>query len=196
MKAENLKKIPPQEKKTKDINENKFKETKNVFANLKSSGLEGDDLMHTVTVATNNSIDINSLVEDCFSEEFSQCERFKGKQELLVMNSYLPFKWTHEEEFKMYELIVKKEMVLDRMFQIFFKIPNFLEAFEKALLSPSHDAFIKILDQNPEYVDYTIANDSTIRQSLDMFGNIENIDERIKIEVLQFSMPIFRVCAR
>ena len=85
---------------------------------------------------------------------------------------------------------------MDRMFQIFFKIPNFLKAFEKALLSPSHDAFIKILDQNPEYVDYTIANDSTIRQSLDMFGNIENIDERIKIEVLQFSMPIFRVCAR
>ena len=53
-------------------------------------------------------VDIDSLVEECFSENAVPCYKLSAN-----VNSSV---WTFEEEIKIYELLVKKEMFLDTFF--------------------------------------------------------------------------------
>ena len=90
---------------------------------------------------------------------------------------------------------------MDGLFRLFFQFPGFLESFQKSLLAIGHGEgfhpdFIEIIDQKCVYVHSDLARGGQIRQSLDMFDEFKNVCEKIKNQVLQFSMSVFRVCNR
>lgn len=110
----------------------------------------------------------------------------------------MPFVWTHEEEFKIFELLVNKEMLLDTFWKLIFQFPGYMEAFKKDLLSfgsgkGSKSDFQILCDRSPRFVDHNLASDVSVRQAFDMF---EKVKENVKTEVLHFTLPIFRVCMR
>ena len=111
------------------------------------------------------------------------------------------FHLTHKEKFRIFELFVRKEHLMDGLFRLFFQFPGFLESFQKSLLSIGHgEGFhpdvIKIIDQRGVYVHSDLASGGAVRQSLDMFDEFKNVCEKIKNQVLQFSFSVFRVCNR
>jgi hypothetical protein len=139
---------------------------------------------------SDTNVDINALVEECVENE--------GHFDLMACPS---FQLTHEEEFKIFELYVRKENLNDGLFRLFFHFPGFLEAFHHSLLSlglgkRAHQDFIKIIDQKSSFIESNLASGGTIRQSLDMFDEFKNVSEKVKTKVLQFSLSVFRVCNR
>ena len=141
-------------------------------------------------------VDIDSLVEECFSENVVSC--YESTENVNISGNILdlPFLWTHEEEFKIYELLVNKEMLLDTFFKLIFQFPRYLEAFKKDILSfgcgeGTKSDFQILCDRSPKFVDLILASDVSVRQSFDMFVKV---DENVKTEVLHFTLPIFRVC--
>ena len=136
--------------------------------------------------------DIEALVEECLHTKIVK------RVDLVICPS---FQLTYEEEFKIVELFVRNEHLMDGLFRLFFQFPGFLESFQKSLLSIGHGEvvhpdFIEIIDQRCVYVHSDLASGGTIRQSLDMFDEFKNVSEKIKNQVLQFSMSVFRVCNR
>ena len=86
---------------------------------------------------------------------------------------------------------------MDKLFRSFFHFPGLLESFQQSLRGERlHDDFIRIMDQKTVFVDSNMASSGTIRQSLDMFEEFKNASEKIKNQVLQFSLSVFRVCNR
>ena len=89
-------------------------------------------------------------------------------------------------------------MLLDTFFNLIFRFPKYLEAFKKDILSfgcgkGTKSDFQILCDRSPKFVDHNLASDVSVRQSFDMF---EKVKENVKTEVLQFTLPIFRVCLR
>ena len=143
-------------------------------------------------------VDIDSLVEECFSENVVSCYESTENVNISGKILDLPFLWTHEEEFKIYELLVNKEMLLDTFFKLIFQFPRYLEAFKKDILSfgcgeGTKSDFQILCDRCPRFVDHNLASDVPVRQSFDMLVKVE---EKVKTEVLHFTLPIFRVCLR
>jgi hypothetical protein len=135
------------------------------------------------------NVDISDLVEECLLEH--------KIEDGLDLRGCLTLKLTHEEEFKIFELHVRKENLNDVLFRLFFHFPGFLESFQQSLLVQGlHHDFIRIMDHKSLFVESNLAGSGTIRQSLDMFDQFKNVSENIKNQVLQFSVSVFRVCNR
>ena len=143
-------------------------------------------------------VDIDSLVEECFSEDIVPFYKSSENVENTGRLCEVPFVWTHEEEFKIFELLVNKEMLLDTFWKLIFQFPRYMEAFKKDLLSfgsgrGSKSDFQILCDRSPRFVDHNLASDVSVRQAFDRF---EKVKENVKTEVLHFTLPIFRVCMR
>eukprot|EP00092_Neocalanus_flemingeri_P034634 GFUD01037675.1.p1 GENE.GFUD01037675.1~~GFUD01037675.1.p1 ORF type:complete len:484 (-),score=111.17 GFUD01037675.1:15-1466(-) len=144
--------------------------------------------------------DISALVEDCVVTEVMQHVGTYEKDNLDLRGSP-SFQFTHEEEFKVYELFVRKENLMDGIFQIFQQFPGFVESFEKHLISLCHGDivnhdFMRIVDQKAFSMVLSMLNGGTLRQCLEMFDEFKNLSEKVKSEALHFSVPVFKVCNR
>ena len=142
------------------------------------------------------NVDISCLVEECILQEQLEHEGNCEKDYIHDLRCSPSLQLTHEEEFKIYELFVRKENLMDGLFRIFFHFPGFLEAYKKSLLSFHNPAFVRILDQKIVFLESDIASGGTIRQCLNMFDEFKNVSENVKTEALQFSLSVFRVYNR
>ena len=143
--------------------------------------------------------DINTLVDECLQTETLESNLQYEIENRVNLVTCPSFQLTHEEEFKVFELFVRKEHLMDGLFRLFFQFPGILESFQKSLISVGHGEevhpdLIQIIDQRYVYVESDLARGGTVRQSLDMFDEFKNVSENIKNQVLQFSMSVFRVC--
>lgn len=148
-----------------------------------------------------DNIDIDTLVEECLQ---TQVIENKGEREIddsATLMTCPSFQLTHEEEFKIFELFVRKENLMDGLFRLFYNFPGFLESFQRTLLSIGHGKgvdhdFVRIIDQKSMFIQSNLISGGTIKQSLDMFDEFKNVSEKIKNQILQFSLSVFRVCNR
>ena len=148
-----------------------------------------------------NTLDIDALVEECVNLEVIEKRKECEVGDCTDLRTSPSFNLTHEEEFKIFELFVRKENLMDGLFKLFFQFPGFLESFQRTLLSIGHGKgvdhdFVKIIDQKYSIIESNLTSGGTIRQSLDMFDEFKNVSEKIKNQVLTFSLSVFRVCNR
>eukprot|EP00090_Calanus_glacialis_P047041 TRINITY_DN9527_c0_g1_i4.p1 TRINITY_DN9527_c0_g1~~TRINITY_DN9527_c0_g1_i4.p1 ORF type:complete len:389 (-),score=81.52 TRINITY_DN9527_c0_g1_i4:750-1853(-) len=136
------------------------------------------------------SIDIKDLAEDCFMEETTK------PVDSAIMPRAPVFKLTLEEEFKIHELSVRREFLFDQMFTFILQISTF-ENWENFLMSICRGQYDpagkwNIFDrfETDYYTNLKRLNGSPIQASLSMFEGFQDIDEKLKIEMIEFTMPL------
>ena len=147
-----------------------------------------------------DKLDICSVMTEVFlAEEY--CESPPTATEMVPPAPDLDF--TFEEEFRIYELLVRKENLLDGMFEISLQFPKFLEIWKDFLLSHGKlmtQEYRKNWDQINETVsynyNYNFSTGGSIWHSLDMFDEFKKVNQYVKIETLGFSLIVFRVFKR
>ena len=75
-------------------------------------------------------VNIDILVGECIFLENESVDKRKKNDETYLLVKNPDQSLTNEEEFKIYELLVRRENLLDGMFKMFFQIPGFLEKFK------------------------------------------------------------------
>ena len=111
------------------------------------------------------------------------------------------FDLTFEEDFKIHELIVRKENVLDTMLSLVIELTNFKETATNfssfpvsSVESTPLDEISKIMVK--EQVLGDIAHGGILRQSLEMFDDQRMVDDRVKSETFSFTVSVMQLCLR
>ena len=191
------------------------------------------DLGPSESYESNEIVDIDSLVDDCFLEPAAKIV-FTYKKN--ATNSKIPPKdvfellseddeavetpkphtavlkepimdLTFEEEFKIYELIVRKDSLVDAEFCLVSEIPQIRILLLKFLSSgglcrnrTSENIELKYFKDGFEtlkhVVDVNLNLGGKIRACLDMFDEYKHVDENVKYETFEFSLKIFHICSR
>jgi len=155
----------------------------------------------SITVDKEDSSEkMHNKQESLLTQDTDQCEI----QNLSVIIPSSPvINFTFEEDFKIHELLVRKENLLDGIFQTFMNHPGSLPFWEQFLKSVDSKERVyagirtditKTLRKN------IIANfmngGGLVRQSLDMFDEYKNVDESVKTETFLFSISVFLLVIR
>ena len=119
------------------------------------------------SIISDEKHDIEALVEECLhSKQRKRNQQFRNGRmaDLVICPS---FQLTHEEEFKIFELFVRKENLMDGLFRIFYHFPGFLESFRRTLLSIGHgrgvdNDFVRIIDQKSMFIQSNLISGGTI----------------------------------
>ena len=179
-----------------------------------------------------NSVDITALAEECIIEEvkfkeeilylpmklllsnqesnIQKDDKFTDNSEFI--ESYIPsllnrsnptLHITFEEEFRIHELLVRKDKLVDGIFQTFMELPAFQKCFEqrlKLINSGENLVFNGLCNQLVVLIrNYVVPNfmsGGVIRQSLEMFDGYQYVDESVKAETFLFSMPVLHLYIR
>ena len=144
----------------------------------------------------------NTIFDLRYKEKLSdERELFEDNLPSSLYRSSPTFHLTFEEEFKIYELIVRKENLVDGIFQTFMELPNFHESWLQFLLSINSGTGSvykgvcnKIVKLKRKHIISNFMNGGVIRQSLDMFDDYKHVDESVKAETFFFTMSVFRFC--
>jgi len=117
------------------------------------------------------------------------------------------FDLTFEEEFKIHELVVRKESLFDTLICLLLKVPHVSWLFSKFLAGPHTPtrpgigpfiwSFLK--EGVPKIWDVILNNleeGGQIRACLDMFDEYKNVEETAKKETFQFSLRVLQICTR
>jgi hypothetical protein len=103
---------------------------------------------------------------------------------------------TLEEEFKIHELMIRKEFLTDAMIQIFCEIPDFEENVFIFITSEINQRPLEHSVRMTTLRDKNLESGGRIRACLDMFDEYKNVGEEVKFEMFQFSMSILFLCGR
>ena len=117
------------------------------------------------------------------------------------------FDLTFEEEFKIHELVVRKESLFDTLICLLLKVPQVSWLLSKFLTGPHTPtrpgigpfiwSFLK--EGVPKIWDVILNNleeGGQIRACLDMFDEYKNVEETAKKETFQFSLRVLQICTR
>ena len=111
------------------------------------------------------------------------------------------FHLTFEEEFKIQELVVRKEALSDTILCLLFEIPqmsriitNFLSGVP--VLPDLRWMLLEGLDMIRKKFKDNLEVGGRIRACIDMFDEYENVDETVKTEIFQFSLKTVHMCSR
>ena len=109
--------------------------------------------------------------------------------------------FTLEEEFRIYELLVRKENLLDGIFEISLQIPNFLGIWKEFLLSQCFGKLMtedwrKCMINKNDTIIYNLMTGGSLWQSLDMFKEFTYVDQIVKIETMGFSIIVLHIFNR
>ena len=126
-------------------------------------------------VSETKIVDIISLMKDVLEVE-NVCQSSPTQIEKVPSAPHLNF--TFEEEFRIYELLVRKEHLVDGIFEISLQIPNFLGTWKEFLLSQrsGKEEYRNLVDIRNEAV-LSIQTNGLISLSLDMFNEFKNVDQ-------------------
>eukprot|EP00092_Neocalanus_flemingeri_P009419 GFUD01010133.1.p1 GENE.GFUD01010133.1~~GFUD01010133.1.p1 ORF type:complete len:492 (+),score=107.38 GFUD01010133.1:80-1555(+) len=163
-----------------------------------------------------NSIDICALAEICVLEELKQVENSKhiktvNDQEEPVTDNYClltsyispGLELTFEEEFKIHELEVMKENLLDGFFKITLEVPHYFEHFSSVLISwslglctVSPKRMLTFLNNKRNFFRNDFANGGRVSMLLNCFYVFKNVPDEVKIETFHFSVSVMALCFR
>ena len=158
-----------------------------------------------------SSIDMESLVEECFEEEaLDSCNEDTAVPcSSLLKNTDPVFELTFEEEFKIHELVVRKESLCDTMFSLLLQVPQIHWLFNQFLCGPHPGIrdlpgigpiFRWLLKEGKAKVKEIIVNNleegGQVRACLDMFDEYKHVEETAKKETFQFSLRVLHICTR
>ena len=146
--------------------------------------------------------EINDISNCPVTKEFVRNEKSDGaprKVETLPPAPDVDF--TFEEEFRIYELLVRKENLLDGMFEISLQFPKFLQTWKDCILSQCYGNMVtqeykNFLNKRQETIIFNFTSGGSIWRSLDMFDEFKNVDNNVKMETLGFSFEVMRICIR
>lgn len=140
--------------------------------------------------------------EEKFKEESDDlCD---NRTQSVIVRSTPVFNLTFEEDFKIHELLVRRENLFDATFQSLMDQPDFLQYWEQFLISVNSKNCVlkgfapgaRMADLFRKFAISNFMNGGVIRQSLDMFDEYKNVDESVKTETVFFSMSVFFLCIR
>jgi len=121
----------------------------------------------------------------------------------MIVPSSPVLNFTFEEEFKIHELLVRKENLFDGIFQTVMDHPESLPFWEQFLKSvDSKQSVYPGIRTNiaKRFLKNAIANflngGGLVRRSLDMFDEYKNVDESVKTETFLFSISVFLLVIR
>lgn len=126
----------------------------------------------------------------------------ENRAQSVIVRSSPVFHLTFEEDFKIHELLVRKENLFDGIFQTLMEQPDFLRYWEQFLVSVNTKSAVfkgigtRMVELFRKYAISNFMNGGVIRQSLDMFDEYKNVDESVKTETFFFSMSVFFLCIR
>ena len=109
--------------------------------------------------------------------------------------------FTFEEEFRIYELLVRKDHLLDECFEISLQVPNFLDAWREFLLmqyqSPGlTNEYRNALETKYERMFTNLMSGGSLWRSLDMFDEFKNVDQDVKVETMISGLSILNIFHR
>jgi len=150
---------------------------------------EGPALTWPNTPATQTHHPVNTIVQT--------------RHPVIVFNGDPEFELTFEEDFRIHELLVRKDNVLDSFYSLLSQMPKFHEVFLNftrlcnnpeqfsmpCLCMDDVKRFAKMVGQN-------IASDGIIRQSLEMYDEYKQVDDRVKTETFCFSIKVMGFAIR
>ena len=138
-------------------------------------------------------IDISDLAEECIFEESNKLDE-KNLSTPLPTSPGLEL--TLEEEFKIHELMVRKENLDDDIFQLYMKVASF-QSFKNYLMSICHGRFEQggrwnCFENYEQDVLYNVRNldGIPILSSTSMFDGFANQSENMMFEMLEFTLPL------
>ena len=138
-------------------------------------------------------IDISDLAEQCIFEESNKLDE-KNLSTPLPTSPGLEL--TLEEEFKIHELMVRKENLDDDIFQLYMKVGSF-KSFKNYLMSICHGQFEQggrwnCFENYEQDVLYNVRNldGIPILSSTSMFDGFANQSENMMFEMLEFTIPL------
>jgi len=157
--------------------------------------------------SSNSSIDMESLVEECFEENaLDSCYEDTVSFLNLLNNTDPVFELTFEEEFKIHELVVRKESLCDTTFGLLLQIPQISWLFKQFLYGPhprslpGRPVWQWLCSKGTSMVRKVIVNSleegGQVRACLDMFDEYKHVEETAKKETFQFSLRVLHICSR
>ena len=142
----------------------------------------------------------SKYIEDSESVDKSVCNAVvnkiieNGSLTPLTMNPI--FNLTIEEEFKIHELFVRREYLYDEMFQLFLQLSTFVN-WENLLMTICRGSFDPSGKWNlfnrfelDFYSNLKGFKGIPIRLSLNMFDVFNSLEEGVKTEMFEFTMPL------
>ena len=178
---------------------------------------------------SSDRLDIGSLVEECVLEEnletnivrckqknkfipehigelmFEVVKTMKATSPYVSLHNEPVFNFTLEEEFKIYELVARKDSLVDAIFGIKLEIPQFKMFILNTLSQGEFDyngtsenhKFKKGGTQKLKTLfGISLNPGGKIRACLDMFDEYKNVDQTVKYETFDFSLKILHLCTR
>jgi len=170
------------------------------------------------------NLDIGTLVDECFLDEHECCDNLKEativhatNNEILEMVEYTQemtmllqtkhspaFDLTFEEDFRIHELMVRKENLFDGFYRLFLEFPNFVSLWERFLFqikssctviqsavpADSYDCKMKNM------VRANFVRGGLVRHALEMFDEFKNVPDHVKTETIEFSLSVLQICIR
>ena len=138
---------------------------------------------------------------DISPEEFVRTEKSDTRCKAETFPPAPDLGFTFEEEFRIYELLVRKENLLDEMFEISLQFPKFLQTWKDWILSQCYgnmvtQEYMSFLNERQETLFFNFTSGGSIWRSLDMFDEFKNVDKNVKMETLGFSFMVMRICIR
>ena len=167
-----------------------------IFEEVKSPD-EGDYFNLPVTLDEGDFIIQNE--EENFTQEIVQREI---RNHSVIVRSPPVLNLTFEEDFKIHELLVRKENLFDGIFQTFMDQPEFLPHWKQFLTSVNSKQSVlagtgtRMVELFRKHIITNFMNGGIIRQSLDMFDEYKNVDESVKTETFLFSISVFFLVIR
>ena len=145
-------------------------------------------------------VDMDMLVEECI---LVKTRPQSGNRTSVIVHNPI-FDLTLEEEFKIHELVARKEVLQEAIFGLLHQVPlihsiiaSFILGGGKPQLGKIHqtqfkDGFrqiIQLMGQNLEV-------GGKIRNCIDLFDEYRNVDKSVKTETFRFSLRILDICIR
>jgi len=148
------------------------------------------------------TLDESNIDEFNQNEELDVSDNIKMYRPSIIVRSSPQLQFTFEEDFKIHELLVRKENLYDSMFQTMREMPGFYNHWESFLLSLSSASVVykgvggHLVQLFRNGAMSNFMNGGIIRQSLDMFDEYKHVSESVKRETFFFSMSVFHLCLR
>ena len=154
------------------------------------------------TMQKSCSADLNIQPEFLFDSHFNEIPQTINLLSEISSNPAMHF--TQEEEFRIFELMVRKENLFDGCFQIIMELPYFADSFTKFILSlksgetgqRNKGDCILVVSQIRKYIVENFKKGGIIRQALDMFDEYKYVTEAVKKETFFFALPIFHLVVK
>ena len=162
------------------------------------------------------TVDIGAIAEVCVLEEMEQnnfhennfsenIENFESVNFCTLTCDILPvMELTFEEEFRMHELEVMKEHLLNGFFKFLSDQPHFLEHLSKQLISLSlglctdqiSDKILADREKMRNCIQEETVRGGKICKLLDSFYVFKNVPDEVRVETFQFSLSVVALCFR